>query len=265
MAASRSRTKKLNDGGGLRAPYLRRISLTPPTDVARDTYPFCLPIFTKPFAVDFESSVTIVVGENGSGKSTFLEGIAALVGFDEAGGGAGYRPVDHSKAVETMGGKLSSALKASWLPKMNKGWFFRAESFFSVSRYLDQSALDVNMPPPDFLSYSHGEGFLRFFEERCRYKGIYLFDEPESALSPARQIEFLRLIRQMDRSGICQVIMATHAPMLMAYPDAQLLAATKYGFKPTTLDETEHYRLMREFYIDPRGFIDGVVFDDETN
>ena len=258
-----SRTSRRGTDTGLRAPYLRRVSLDPGRANAA-AYPFCLPVFRTAFELDFETPITIIVGENGSGKSTFLEGIAALVGFDEAGGGPGYRPVDHSKAVETMGGKLADALKASWLPKMSKGWFFRAESFFSVSRYLDQAALDANMPPPDFLSYSHGEGFLRFFAERCHNKGIYIFDEPESALSPARQIEFLKLIRQMDRSGICQVIMATHAPMLMAYPGAQLLAATKYGFVPTTLDETDHYRLMREFYADPAGFVAGVVFDDET-
>jgi predicted ATPase len=111
------------------------------------------------------------VGENGTGKSTLLEGIAALAGYDEAGGGKGYMPVDHSLA-EAMGGRLSQALRASWLPKVTNGWFFRAESFFSVARYLDKVAFDDDgapergPPPPDFLSHSHGEGFLRFFEER---------------------------------------------------------------------------------------------------
>jgi predicted ATPase len=106
----------------------------------------------------------------GTGKSTLLEGIAVLAGYDEAGGGKGYMPVDHSQAIEAMGGRLSQALRASWLPKITTGWFFRAESFFSVARYLDRSALEdpTLPPPPDFLSHSHGEGFLRFFEERCR-------------------------------------------------------------------------------------------------
>ena len=81
---------------------------------------------------------------------------------------------------------MSSALRASWLPKITNGWFFRAESFFSVARYLDA----VGSPYANFLSYSHGEGFMRFFEERCQKQGIFIFDEPESALSPARQIEF---------------------------------------------------------------------------
>jgi predicted ATPase len=110
-------------------------------------------------------------------------------------------------------------------------------------------------PPPDFLSHSHGEGFLRFFEERCRRQGIFIFDEPESALSPSRQIEFLKLLRRMEQSGICQVIMATHSPMLMAYPGARLLRLSKYGLDPVTVEETDHYRLMREFWADPKTFV----------
>jgi predicted ATPase len=141
-----------------------------------------------------------------------LEGIAVLAGYDEAGGGKGYMPVDHSIAIEAMGGRLSSAFCASWLPKVTNGWFFRAESFFSVARYLDEAAREpLSGPPPDFLSHSHGEGFLRFFEERCQRQGIYIFDEPESALSPSRQMEFLKLMRRMETSGHCQIIMAERA------------------------------------------------------
>ena len=116
-----------------------------------------------------------------------------LAGFNEAGGAKGYMTVDHSDALEKMGGQLSTALRASWLPKITGGgWFFRAESFFSVARYLDKANLEGNGRPPDFLSHSHGEGFLRFFEERCQRQGIFIFDEPESALSPSRQIEAFR-------------------------------------------------------------------------
>ncbi|TPQ34575.1 ATP-binding protein [Bradyrhizobium guangdongense] len=245
----------------LPSPYLRRVWLDPSHIPDRDTYPFCLPIFWDGFELRFESAITIIVGENGTGKSTVLEGIAALAGYDEAGGGKGYMPVDHSMAMEKMGGQLSKALRASWLPKITNGWFFRAESFFTVARYLDQMALEdmrMGLPggsPPDFLSHSHGEGFLRFFEERCQRQGIFIFDEPESALSPSRQIEFLRLLRRMEDSRICQVIMATHAPVLMAYPNAQLLHLTKHKLEPVSLRETDHFRVMREFYDDPSGFI----------
>jgi predicted ATPase len=158
-----------------------------------------------------------------------------------------------------MGGELSEALRASWLPKVTNGWFFRAESFFAVARYLDKAANDSNRRPPDFLSYSHGEGFLRFFEERCQRQGIFIFDEPESALSPARQMEFLKLMRRMEESTICQVIMATHSPMLMAYPGARLLRLSKYGLEPVTVKDTDHYKVMREFCADPAGFVEAVI------
>jgi predicted ATPase len=239
------------------APYLRRVWLDASRVTDRDAYPFCLPLFAKgEFELDLDHAITIIVGENGTGKSTLLEGIAALAGYDEAGGGKGYRPVDHARAVEAMGGRLGQALRASWLPKITTGWFFRAESFFSVARYLDEAALDAHERPPDFLSHSHGEGFLRFFDERCRRQGIFIFDEPESALSPSRQIEFLKLLRRMDASGICQVIMATHAPILMAYPGARLLRLTKYGLEPVTLEQTDHFRLIREFCADPAAFVE---------
>ncbi|MBR0719515.1 AAA family ATPase [Bradyrhizobium liaoningense] len=243
----------------LPAPYLKRVWLEPSRVGDRDAYPFCLPIFAEEFELSFDTSITIIIGENGTGKSTILEGIAALAGYDDAGGGKGYMPVDHSQATEKMGGVLSKALRASWLPKITNGWFFRAESFFTVARYLDQAARDVGELGPDFLSHSHGEGFLRFFEERCQRQGIFIFDEPESALSPSRQLEFLKLLRRMEKSRICQVIMATHAPMLMAYPNARLMRLTKYGLEPVTVEETDHYRVMREFCADPRGFVEATL------
>ncbi len=249
MASRRNRTIDMP------APYLRRIWLDPSRIDDRAAYPFCLPFLHDDFELSFDRSITIIAGENGTGKSTLLEGIAVLAGYDEAGGGKGYMPVDHSNAIEAMGGKLSSAFRASWLPKVTNGWFFRAESFFSVARYLDE----VSSPYADFLSHSHGEGFMRFFEERCQRQGIFIFDEPESALSPARQMEFLKLMRRMDQSGHCQIIMATHSPMLMAYPDARLLRLSKYGLEPVTVKETDHYKVMREFCADPAGFVEAAI------
>ena len=241
-------------------PYLRRVWLDAARITDRDAYPFCLPLFAKgEFELDFDHAITIIVGENGTGKSTLLEGIAALAGYDEAGGGKGYMPVDHSRAIEAMGGSLAQALRAAWLPKITNGWFFRAESFFSVARYLDEAALEVDQRGPDFLSHSHGEGFMRFFDERCRRQGIFIFDEPESALSPSRQVEFLKLLRRMDEAGICQVIMATHAPILMAYPNARLLRLTKYGLEPVRLEDTDHFRLIREFCADPASFVETMM------
>jgi predicted ATPase len=254
---ARRRAREIN----LPAPYLKRLWLDPARIPDRKAYPFCLPFLSDDFELGFERAITIIVGENGTGKSTLLEGIAVLAGYDEAGGGKGYMPVDHSDALEEMGGKLSEALRASWLPKVTKGWFFRAESFFSIARYLDKAAKDdpFGPAPPDFLSHSHGEGFLRFFNERCQRQGIFIFDEPESALSPLRQIEFLKLMRRMEEIDHCQIIMATHSPMLMAYPNATLLRLNKYGLEPTTVESTDHFRAMREFFEDPESFVAAAI------
>jgi predicted ATPase len=260
-----TRMARRNRPVNLPAPYLKRVWLDASRITDREAYPFCLPLLKDDFELSFDRAITIIAGENGTGKSTLLEGIAVLAGYDEAGGGKGYRPVDHSDALEKMGGTLSAALRASWLPRITNGWFFRAESFFSVARYLDKAALDdpSGPPPPDFLSHSHGEGFLRFFQERCQRQGIFIFDEPESALSPSRQIEFVKLLRRMDQSGICQVIMATHAPILMAYPNATLLRLGKYGLEPVTLEQTDHFRLIREFCADPAGFLETMLDEPE--
>jgi predicted ATPase len=241
----------------LPAPYLKRVWIEPTLIPDRKAYPFCLPFLDDDFSLSFDRAITIIAGENGAGKSTLLEGLAVMAGFDEAGGGKGHRPVDHSQALEEGGGELTVALRASWMPKITNGWFFRAETFFSIARYLDA----VGSPTADFLSYSHGEGFLRFFKERCQRQGLFIFDEPESALSPSRQIEFLKLLYRMDRSQRCQVIMATHSPVLMAYPNATLLQFTKYGLEPTTLQQTNHYRAMREFFTDPKGFVEAAVVE----
>jgi predicted ATPase len=240
----------------LKAPYLRRLWVDPAKLPEERVYPFSLP-FLDGFDLALDRAITILVGENGTGKSTLLEAIAALAGYDRAGGGKGYRPTEHHHALAADGGDLSAALRAAWLPKLTNGWFFRAESFFTVARYLDDAARESpGGPPPDYLSHSHGEGFLRFFEERCRRQGLFIFDEPESALSPSRQVEFLKLLRRMDQSGIIQVIMATHSPVLMAYPEARLMQLTRGGLEPVELEDTEHFRLMRAFVLDPRGFVE---------
>ena len=159
----------------LPAPYLRHLALHPDGKLTAD-YPFNLP-WLPDLDLTFATPVTILIGENGSGKSTLIEAIAALAGYDEAGGGKGYRPVDHSQAIDTSGVALAGALRAGWLPKVTNGWFFKAESFFAVARYLDRAARETAAEAPDFLSHSHGEGFLRFFDERMSRPGIFFLDE----------------------------------------------------------------------------------------
>lgn len=247
----------------LPAPYLKRLWVRQDGSLP-DAYPFNLPWLNAAFDLDFVTPVTIVIGENGTGKSTLIEAIAALCGYDEAGGGKGYRPLDHSAAVDRSGAQLAEVLRAAWLPKVTTGWFFRAESFFSVARYLDQAAIAAAAPPPDFLSWSHGEGFVRFFEERMSRQGIYFLDEPESALSPKRQLELLRLLSATQQSAGAQIIMATHSPILMAVPGATLLEITRGGLAKAELTRTQHFRLYQDFTSDPEDFIARALRDDEA-
>lgn len=128
-----------------------------------------------------------------------LEGIAIRAGFGHFGGATDHKLGSHDDEAT-----LADALKLCWLPRITRGYFFRAETFFCLTRYLVEAAKEwFSGPPPDWLEMSHGEGFLAFFWERCVNQGVYFFDEPESALSPSRQIEFMKILRAMERSGRC--------------------------------------------------------------
>ncbi|MEE4153002.1 MAG: AAA family ATPase, partial [Erythrobacter sp.] len=169
-----------------------------------------------------------------------------------------------SRAFDTDGGALGELMRASWLPQVRKGWFFRAETFFDVARYLDVAALEaidagVGAIPPRFLNASHGQGFLAFFEERLNQQGIYFFDEPESALSAARQFDFLKILRRIQNEGKSQVVMATHSPILMALPDADLWHISRFGIQPIALEDTDHFRIYREFMLYPHETIEAMT------
>lgn len=242
-------------------PFLKRIWLPgepgqQSEGVDWDAYPFNLPLIRHAgLDIAFTNPVTIFVGENGSGKSTLLEAIARAAGFSDKGGAVGMEAVEHSDASGLDGGPLGAVLRAAWLPQVKRGWFFRAETFFSITRYLD----DAGSPNAGFLAASHGEGFLAFFEERLSSQGVYIFDEPESALSPARQFDFLKILRGMQNGGKSQVIMATHSPILMALPGADLRHVHRFGLKPIALEDTDHFRLYREFVLHPRETIEAMI------
>jgi predicted ATPase len=243
-------------------PFLKRVWLPErdeqewPEWVDWDEYPLNFAMIDNAgIDIRFDNPVTIIVGENGSGKSTLLEAIAHACGFSDKGGGIGISGVGQSAMSGHDGGALGELLKASWLPQIKRGWFFRAETFFSVARYLDEAG----SPSADFLSSSHGEGFLEFFTERMNHQGIYFFDEPESALSPARQFDFLRILRRMQRERRSQVIMATHSPILMGLPDAALWHISRFGLQPIALEDTEHFRIYREFILYPHETIEAMI------
>ncbi len=216
----------------LPAPYLSRIWPIPsPSVTDTEAYPFCLPFLHDDFELDFRPRHHHHRRrERHRGNRLCSKGSPCSPAMTKP---AAARATGRSTTHWARGGNgrqlLDRRCARAGCRKITHGWFFRAESFFTVARYLDEAARGpLSGPPPDFLSHSHGEGFLRFFEERCQRQGIFIFDEPESALSPARQIEFLKLLRpRWTRLGHLPGDHGDgHAPMLMAYPGARLLGLT---------------------------------------
>jgi predicted ATPase len=272
----------------LRAPFLRGVRLREEGLEGKTGYPFDLALVrNRALNLSFDNPVTVIVGENGTGKSTLLEAIAEGAGFGSAGGTRdhvlgdevteryrdqeleAFEPADRvarSAALAQMRAdeRLTDVLRFSWLPKVSSGFFFRAETFHRLARYLDEAAVwDIAPGPgPEHLKMSHAEGFIDFFSGRfgrAMRSGrphLFIFDEPESALSPKRQLEFLVMLRDLVAGGTAQILVATHSPLLMAYPGCDLRRLTRGSIESCSLRETEHFQYLRQFYADPEGFID---------
>lgn len=242
------------------SPFLRKITLL--ADKAEwSNHPFPSLGFLRQagFSLDFISPITILVGENGSGKSTLLEALAASAGFPALGGSQHHRP--GSEGPENA---LARALRLSWLPKISNGFFFRAESFFGLASYIDEVADLGNYGGLHLHRQSHGESFLALFDNRlgANQRALYLLDEPEVALSPTRQLAFLRLLWDWQKSGQVQAIIATHSPILMSLPGATLLSLDGDVIRPVRPEETEHYRVMRSFLGNPERALRQLLNDD---
>jgi predicted ATPase len=245
----------------LKAPFLKRLTLLPERMQA-DEYPFNLPVLDGGrLALTFERPVTFFIGDNGTGKSTLLEAIARQAGFGLYGGGRNQAYRDASDRLP-----LAEALRLSWLPKVSNGFFLRAESFFDFASYVD------DMGPEGWAPYggkslhaqSHGQSFFALFENRFSgsRQAILLFDEPEAALSPQRQIEFPKLLKRWDESGRFQLIVATHSPIIMSYPNATLLSFDGGSIREARYTDTEHYRVTREFLIDHETQLGKILAED---
>ncbi|WP_010243988.1 AAA family ATPase [Acetivibrio cellulolyticus] len=231
-------------------PYLKRITIKWEKVDNKNCYPFNIPSINGLNSLEITKNVTFLVGENGSGKSTFLEAIAQNCGFSVKGGSRNSLLSDE---VDDL--SLASVLSLSWLPKVSNGFFLRAESFYNYASYIDEVEADIADPMERYAAYggkslhkqSHGESFLALLQNRFRGRGIYLLDEPEAALSPQRQLVLLRIIRQLERIGKAQFLIATHSPILMAYPDADILCFDQSPIKAVQYEETEHYQITRGF------------------
>ena len=203
-------------------------------------YPFIIPSIQSMGRLELASNVTFFVGENGSGKSTLLEAIAYQCGFHTAGGGR-----NNSYDVAESGSSLGEYVRLSWLPKITNGFFLRSESFYQFASHVEEVGALEYYGGQSLHHQSHGESFLSLFLNRFSSKGIYLLDEPEAALSPARQLSLLRIIH--DLADTSQFIIATHSPILLGYPNSQILSFDDGEITEIAYEETDHYQITRRF------------------
>lgn len=202
--------------------------------------------------------ITIFAGENGSGKSTLLEAIATAYGFNPEGGSKNF----HFSTQQSHSRLFNRLRLVRGVPYARDGFFLRAESFYNVASEVDR--LDREVVSPNFLkSYggkslhqqSHGESFLALALNRFQANGLYILDEPEAALSPSRQLTLLARFHQLVQQN-AQFLIATHSPLLMAYPDAEILWLDDVGMRPVSYTDTEHYLITRRFLENPKRMLD---------
>ncbi len=242
--------------------FLQRMSLRRDTVDSFERYPFNLPAVRTLDRLDFHPKVTFFIGENGSGKSTLLEAIAVALGFNAEGGSKNFRfstRRSHSVLHEHL--RIAKGFK-----RPRTGFFLRAESFFNVATEIEQLDAEPGLGAPVIQSYgghslheqSHGESFLTLLMERFHGQGLYILDEPEAALSPQRQLAVLARIHDLVNEG-SQFVIATHSPLLMAYPDACIYQCGADGVAPVTYGDTEHVRVTRDFLADPQRMLRGLL------
>ncbi len=216
----------------------------------RKVFPFNLPIFREPQELSFRRPVALFVGENGSGKSTLLAAIARRCGTS-----IWDRPRRHLAHNNPYEEELYTYLTLTWADGRAPGSLFRAETFRDLADFFD----DVSLCDPGRLSYqggrilnvlSHGESFLAYFRGRFQKRGLFFLDEPEAALSPASQIQFLTLLRQVEGMGEAQFVIATHSPILLSYPGAQIFSFDHPRIEEVACEDTMHYRIYQRFFAD---------------
>lgn len=219
-----------------------------------ERYPFNLPSVVALERLALHAKVTFLIGENGSGKSTLLEAIAVSLGFNAEGGGKNF-----SFGTRRSHSELHEYLRiAKGVKRPRDGYFLRAESFFNVATEIEALDAEPSPAPPIINSYggrslheqSHGESFMALMTERFGGQGVYLLDEPEAALSPYRQLAVLSRIHDLVLEN-SQFIIATHSPILMAYPDACIYEFSKGGIAQVLYRDTEHFQITHDFLVDP--------------
>jgi predicted ATPase len=235
--------------------HLIKVSIHSENYPAKRCYPFNIPVLRATSELAFRRPIAFFVGENGSGKSTLLEAITRkcdVYVWDKP-----RRHLAHNNPYED---RLADYISVTWANGGAPGSIFRAETFRDLADFLD----DVALCDPGRLKYhggrilntlSHGEGILSYFSTRYHIKGICFLDEPEAALSPASQVRFLKVLQQVEAAGHAQFIIATHSPILLAYPSAQIFSFDGTRIEEVAYEDTMHYRLYKQFLTDRNAFL----------
>ena len=227
--------------------HVKSVMLHPAQYPIKDHYPFNLPIFNQSGHIVFSTPVTLFVGENGTGKSTLIQALARACGIhiwqDEERKRAKYNPYED---------KLSDCMSVEWVDGPVQGSFFGSSVFQDFVRILDDWAavspgLLQYFGGQSLLTQSHGQSIMAFFNARYQIKGLYLLDEPETALSPKTQFRLLELLMKMGKAGQAQFVIATHSPILLACPEATILSFDHIPIRRVQYEETEHYKLYKSF------------------
>ena len=237
-------------------PYLQSVSLKDDVELDFSAYPYSLAAVRELDGLRFHPDVTFLIGENGSGKSTVLEALAVRWGFNPEGGTINFNfttRASHSDLHENI--RLSRSTT-----RPTDGFFLRAESFFNVATQVEELGVS-GYGRRSLHEQSHGESFLTLLMNRFGGNGLYLLDEPEAALSPMRQLSALCRIHDLVKDG-SQFIIATHSPILLAYPNAKIYQLDANGYTETRYEETEHYRVTKEFLVHPERMLKELLSDE---
>jgi predicted ATPase len=263
--------------------HLKTVSMRKWTEQENSLFPFNLPIIQALQEINFISPVTFLVGENGSGKSTLLEALACAIGSTTVGS----ESVKTDKTLNAVR-RFSLHMKLSWQKRTQRGFFLRAEDFFGYSRRLSEIRQEMEeeirtveqeyvgrskfaqdlgkLPYANELqamrqrygdgldTYSHGESFLKLFQSRFVPNGLYLLDEPEAPLSPIRQLAFISALKNMVVQD-AQFIIATHSPIIMAFPNAVILSFDSSHIQQVRYEELEHVKLTKAFLNNPEAYL----------
>lgn len=223
-------------------PYLFNASFRPDIEIDFSAYPYNIPAVRDLERIKFHPSITFFVGENGAGKSTVLEALAVALGYGAEGGNKNVR----FKTTESTSDLHAALRLVRDIRFPDDGFFLRAESFFNVATYMDEVGYLRGYGGKSLHARSHGEAFMALLVDKFRDRGLYLLDEPEAALSPSRQMAALVAIDQLVRGG-SQFIIATHSPILLAYPRAKIIQFDGDGVSEVQYEDTDHFAVTRDF------------------